>query len=82
MEPADGLSIERAIVVYSIEEEYDWLLMHYPGFKGIKQIMRYENEIPYDIHQISLPDESEIYVHFDISEFFDENDDDLPDWLK
>jgi hypothetical protein len=82
MEVANGLSMEQAIVVYSIEEEYDWLLAHYPGFRGIEQTMRYEKEKPFDVHKISLPDGREISVYFDISEFFDENTDDLPDWLK
>jgi hypothetical protein len=82
MELADGLSIEQAVTVYSIEEEYDWLATHYPGFRGIEQAMRYENERPFDVHKIALGDGREISVYFDISEFFDENDDELPDWLK
>ena len=81
MELADGLSFDRAVVVYSVEEEYDWLLANYPGFRGIEQAMRYEKEKPFDVHQIALPDVREIFVHFDISEFFDENNDELPDWL-
>ena len=82
MIPADGLTAEQGIIVYSIEEEYEWLAIHYPGFKPIKQAMRYEKEVPFDVHKISLTDGTEITIYFDISEFFDKTGDDLPDWLK
>lgn len=79
---ADGLSFERAFFVGSVEEEYDWLNLLYRGFTMKEQALIYHKEKPFDLMTIILADGIEKTIHFDISEFFDEESDDLPDWLK
>ncbi len=66
----DGLSYENAVVVNSVEAEYDWLEIHYPGFELIEQGVHLHEGKPYDVVAIFPMDEGEVSIHFDISAFY------------
>ena len=66
----DGLSYETAVVVNSVEEEYDWLEANYPGFELIEQGVYLHEGKPYDVVAIFPQDGAEISIHFDISGFY------------
>lgn len=66
----DGSSAEKAIVVRSIAEEYQWVQRHCPGFlPGGQALMEIEGK-PDDVLTLRSPGGEERKVYFDISRFF------------
>ncbi len=45
----DGTSVEKAIVVGSVEEEYAWMQRHCPGFQPGLQALQFVSSKPYDV---------------------------------
>lgn len=76
----DGLTFDTALIVGSVEEEYEWLRIKFPGFRMIEQSVQYHKNAPHDVVTIELKDSSHITLHFDVSEFFDEESAFLTDW--
>ena len=66
----DGSSFEKAIVVESVSEEYEWLGEYYPNHKFKQQSLLFEKKQPYDVLEIETVDGETINVYFDISKFF------------
>jgi hypothetical protein len=66
----DGLSIEKAIVIKSIPDEYAWVKQQYPGSVVERQALLHKNKIPYDRLDVRLADGQKISIYFDISSFF------------
>jgi hypothetical protein len=77
---ADGLSFETCLYVDSVEEEYEWLDLKYPGFELVEQSVQHYKERPFDVFEILLMDGSQLTVYFDISEFFGKESDFLDDF--
>jgi hypothetical protein len=66
----DGLSIEKAILIKSVPDEYAWIRQHYPGSVVERQVLLDKNRTPYDKLDVKLADGQKISVYFDISSFF------------
>ncbi|MFN8258513.1 MAG: hypothetical protein U0W24_22685 [Bacteroidales bacterium] len=66
----DGSSFEKAIVVKSISEEYEWIGANYPGYKFIQQSLVFDKKNPYDVLEIKTLDGATLKIYFDISSFF------------
>lgn len=73
---AEGSSFANAVVINETTEttgvaaEYDWLKVHYPGYKTLGQSLVYNEGKPYDIIEIKTADGKKEKVYFDISHFF------------
>jgi hypothetical protein len=66
----DGSSHEKAIVVGSVSEEYEWIQRNCPGFRpGIQALQEIEGK-HYDVHTLRNAVGEERTVYFDISRFF------------
>ncbi len=66
----DGSCPERAIIVASIGEEYQWAQHNCPGFTLGKQELQEFDGKPYDVLTLCSPSGEERRVYFDISAFF------------
>jgi len=66
----DGSSAEKAILVNSISEEYQWIRKYYPTYSVTKQRLVNINNVPYDVLTIKNSKKETIDVYFDISKFF------------
>jgi hypothetical protein len=66
----DGSSVEKAIVVASVDAEYQWLKKKYPGHKVNRQALLLKEKKPYDMLSITTKDGKTLDVYFDISSFF------------
>ena len=67
---ADGSSFEKAIVVKSIREEYEWVRARYPESKIKMQRLVFEKRTPYDVLTFAMPDGKDRDFYFDISKFY------------
>ena len=71
----DGSSFEKAIIITDttsgagIAAEYRYLRTYYPGYKLKRQMLSFNNDIPYDVLQIKYKGKVQS-VYFDISHFF------------
>jgi hypothetical protein len=65
----DGTSPEKAIVVQSVDEEYEWIQHHFPGFRVERQVLGEFNGKPFDILNCRNDQGEERTVFFDISAF-------------
>ncbi len=69
----DGSSIEKAIKVKSISEEYEYLRNNCQGCKFVQQMLIFVKKKPYDILEVEKPDGSKASYYFDISSFYGRN---------
>lgn len=67
---AEGLSIEKAVKVKSINEEYQWAKAQCPGCQFMGQALMFVKEKPYDALTFKASDGTEKKFYFDISSFF------------
>ncbi|WP_348798300.1 hypothetical protein [Flavobacterium adhaerens] len=67
---ADGLSIETAIKVKNIKEEYTYVRENCADCNVLGQALLFEKNKPYDRLDAQKPDGSKISYYFDISSFF------------
>ena len=66
----DGSSYEKAVIIKSVPEEYDYVKKACQGCQLMEQYLsRYENK-PYDILKLKNIDGDEVTYYFDISKFF------------
>ena len=66
----DGSSIEKAIVVDGIEEEYEWIQENCTDFQPQRQSLQHINGKPYDILELINYKGEERTVYFDVSRFY------------
>lgn len=66
----DGSSPERAIVVGSVGEEYEWVRRNLPGYAPVMQALQHVNDEPFDVLTLRNDRGDERRVYFDISRFF------------
>ena len=67
----DGSSIEKAIKISSVSEEYKYVKRICPSCLNlIEQRLTIENEKPYDVLVFEKTNGEEISFYFDISSFF------------
>ncbi len=66
----DGLSIENAIKVKSVTEEYDYVRKNCSNCKLLGQALINQNGKPYDVLKLKKEDGQEISYYFDISSFY------------
>jgi uncharacterized protein YcfL len=72
----DGSSFEKAIIITEkteskgIHAEYEWLQIHYPGYKRGIQALADHKKKPYDIITIKTSEGKNPDVYFDISNFY------------
>lgn len=67
---ADAVVINETSETTGVAAEYDWLKVHYPGYKTLGQSLVYNEGKPYDIIEIKTADGKKEKVYFDISHFF------------
>jgi len=66
----DGSSHEKAIIVGSVGEEYEWIQRNCPGFRpGIQALQEIAGK-HYDVHTLRNAQGGERTVYFDISQFY------------
>ncbi|MBM3981832.1 MAG: hypothetical protein FJ304_16465 [Planctomycetes bacterium] len=66
----DGSSPEKAIVVGSVGEEYEWMRRNCPGWQPVMQALSEIGGKPYDVHTLRDERGEERTVYFNISGFF------------
>ena len=72
----DGLSYQTAIVIteksetQGVHAEYAWIDNHYSNYKVNGQALVTNDKKPYDIITITLSNNTELKLYFDISNFF------------
>jgi hypothetical protein len=66
----DGSSVEKAIVVLSIGEEFAWMRYHCLGFLPGRQSLQEIDGKPYDVLTWRNHKGEERTIYFDISGFF------------
>ena len=66
----DGLSIENAIKVKSVDEEYNFIRKNCINCKLLEQYLTKINGKPYDVLKIKKEDGQEVLYYFDISSFY------------
>ena len=66
----DGSSVENAIVVGSVGEEYGWIKTNCPGFQPQMQALKSINGKSYDVFTLRNGNGEERTVYFDISQFY------------
>ena len=66
----DGSSAEKAIVVGSVAEEYQWLQQNCPGWTLQQQSLRDIEGKPYGVMTLQSNNGDERDVYFDIGRFF------------
>jgi len=70
VESGDGSSIEQAIMVNSISEEYDYVRKVCDSCEFVSQHLLFEKKKPYDMLEFKKPNGEKIEYYFDISKFF------------
>ena len=72
----DGASFEKAIILLvktetvGVHAEYEWIGVHYPGYKrGMQSLSTYKKK-PFDIISITTAEGKELDIYFDISNFY------------
>ena len=66
----DGSSVEKAIVIDDIGEEYLWVQENCMGFQPQMQSLQHINGKPYDVLGLIKDKGEERTVYFDISRFY------------
>ncbi|MFC0878082.1 hypothetical protein ACE01N_15905 [Saccharicrinis sp. FJH2] len=66
----DGSSFERAIIVNSVPEEYQYARENCEDCQFVGQSLVYERKKPYDILEFKTQTGETIKYYFDISKFF------------
>jgi uncharacterized protein YceK len=66
----DGSSIEKAVIVNSIREEYQWVQKHFPGARVTRQALIERRGKHYDELTFITPSGETRKVYFDINSFF------------
>ena len=72
----DGLSFETAVIIKEksdfagTDAEYKWISEHYSNYKVKMQSLNMHNKKPYDIITITLADNSNVELYFDITNSF------------
>jgi hypothetical protein len=66
----DGSSPQRAVVVRSIAEEYEWMRQNCRGFRPVHQALRQIDGKPFDVLTWRNDRGEERTAYFDISAFF------------
>ena len=66
----DGSSIENAIKVSSISEEYKYARANCKNCQLVMQSLIFEKNKPYDLLEFKNPDGEKIIYYFDISKFY------------
>jgi heme/copper-type cytochrome/quinol oxidase subunit 2 len=66
----DGSSIEKAVVVNSIREEYQWVQHHYPNSRVTRQALIQPKGKHYDELTFVTPSGETKKAYFDINSFF------------
>ncbi|HEX4612940.1 MAG TPA: hypothetical protein VH092_32420 [Urbifossiella sp.] len=66
----DGSSPEKAVVVGSIGEEYEWMRRHCSGWRPVVQALTHIDGKPHDTHTLKNDRGEERTLYFDISRFF------------
>lgn len=66
----DGSSIEKAIIVKSISEEYAYVRKVCNGCQFLGQSLVFKKNKPYDILKVKKTDGKEVSYYFDISKFY------------
>lgn len=66
----DGSRIEKAVIVKSIREEYDWVQQHYPGSRVTGQALLKQKGKHYDVLTFVTPAGETNKAYFDINSFF------------
>ena len=72
----DGTSYSKAIIiekrteVRGVEAEYEWLNLHYKGYKPQVHFLSMYEEVPYDEIKIKTSEGQDVLVYFDISNFY------------
>ncbi|MCB9201759.1 MAG: hypothetical protein H6604_01740 [Flavobacteriales bacterium] len=69
----DGMSIQSAIKVKGISEEYEYVYSRCNGCKVVKQTLIHEGNKHYDVLTVQNFNETEVEYYFDISSFFGKN---------
>jgi len=70
MEERDGSSFEKAIIVNSIPEEYQYVKKHCPDCKFVMQSLMQHKGKPYDVLEFEKPTGEAVSYYFDISKFY------------
>jgi hypothetical protein len=66
----NGSEPAQAVVVPSVDAEYEWVRRHYPNYAVVRQSLMEIAETTYDVLLLSAPDGQEREVYFDISQFY------------
>lgn len=69
-EQREGRSVEKAIVVGSIPEEYEYVRKVCIGCQLLEQSLIFEDGKPFDVLRLKQPNGEEISYYFDISKFY------------
>ena len=69
-EEQDGSSVDKAIVVKSINEEYAWINKNYPGARVTSQALINKGKKHYDLLSFVTSSGEKKDVYFDINSFF------------
>lgn len=67
---ADGLSMENAVKVKNVKEEYSYVRENCKDCKILGQALLFNKDKPYDRLEAEKPDGTKISYYFDISSFF------------
>ena len=68
----DGSSVENAIVVNSVEEEYAWIQHHHAEFRLERQALRGVDDKMIDVLMLRNDENATRTVYFDITSFFNQ----------
>lgn len=66
----DGSSPDKAIIVESIKEEYQWISCHCSDWYKEIQMLKIIDGKPYDVQPLYNDQGEERTVYFDISKFY------------
>ncbi|WP_157491893.1 hypothetical protein [Gelidibacter mesophilus] len=66
----DGSTYEKAVIVNSIVEEYEYVKKDCQGCQLLGQSLSHYKNKPYDILSLKKLDGEEVAYYFDISKFF------------
>ncbi|MEN8139271.1 MAG: hypothetical protein ABFR62_12645 [Bacteroidota bacterium] len=66
----DGSSFEKAIIVSSVSEEYEYVRKDCHNCNMLRQSLVFEKKKPYDILTLEKPDGEQVDYYFDISKFY------------
>jgi len=66
----DASSIEKAIKVSSVPEEYEYVRKVCANCKVISQALIFDKKKPYDLLKVKTAEGKEVYYYFDISKFY------------